>query len=1516
MSKTANIVLFISIFLFLNTTLSLANGVVEFKYIFSDQFFSGENPLGKEIDPDLTKAKEAVITACKAWEAATGGSIKFIPANNPEEADIIFEGWSVKGPGVSIQDEKLCLDENDIGNLFSEYMPEALSFTIFDDCNSECRFPESRDPADADKDHRARIFFHKKTAPWFCVLDEEKVSFDEAQRDVIRGAMREIGHALGLCESPDENADECGLTPPCIRNSASIMCKNQVRCFQEGQDGPVPLGGMDDIAHPGVRDLTRFDKESVLKKFFPGTRILYGRVQDVDGKPIPEAVLSTEDGKFSARANPNGMYSLWHIVPGTYFIKVHHPENDQDVAEIITVSPAAQNMVIKDFKFTKNSQVMHGNTRVIPSAGGPDDIYTVVATFPGAFDRPPGSAKLLLDGQLVSEVSIPSTTGPLPQVFSYYGLTGLKPGEHYYAFKVAQREGDRQQTLNGSFKVSRPSDIRFAVESSPSIVSVGKDNHATVSARLKDKNGEPLAGETVRFQTSFPGFFTPSSGEIVTNAQGIAEIIFTPGSSGNATLTAIPPNGPPVTTSISCTSRPISIALEFHSAGKKSFKVISSLDYFTDKRPVAGEAVKWRLQPSEGCTWEKGPDQKTNPNGKAFGTFTIGTDESRRVSVTTTHIPTGTSGIGSFVFGGSERVQIQPAKDLGKATDFNGPKIQIAAPQSNASFSADSTEIKGKITGFHKISSAGVSVNGGEPGALALGSDGAFKKKISLKDGRSTILIQAEDLLKNTASFSMTIGRLADSTPPALTEPNVGSAIGVKGKQIHFSIRVLDGDSGIDTSKVTAGIRMLEGDTGATVQLYDDGKHGDKEPGDGLFANWWNSSEAGEGFHAVDFYAVDQAGNTGSLEGSAKIFVYDRPEIKKPYLSTTTPMSKESVNVNAVIKDTSGVQSADLLYSADAGRSWNRVDMSSAGATYIGTIPPQGAGTVYYKIKALDLQGFDSETGSYAYIVRDDTGPMISIQQPSTTSTAFTFEPFVLVSGRAGDTDGPGLKSVTCSSGAANTGTIEAWSFRVPLNKGINPITVVAESLNGKLAIDSIEVTYAPKLAAPSFSPDVPHIFTDPVSVEISISDKGAIIRYTTDNTDPTEVSPGVTSPILIAGTTTIKARAYMPGWTPSDTAVGTFTLRKKEKTDVVKAASPPKEKSTVKSESVSSSKEKSAEQPESVPKKETPSLEKKSEAMVSLALQVAAFRDKKFAEDLVKQLKSKGFSAYRVSGKSPGKATWHKVRIGPFKNKEEVETALEGLEKYKKKAIILVDQTGVLPENKEDPKHLAKKDLKTKPAVQTPPVSPKVSSARKKPKAAKSTDQQASEVETKKSTVEETASVIEIAAVPGKDTLPASAPETKKEKLPKAVVKETTPSTGAGKEKEPLAAKSEISDGVSQKERLKSFLRIYSQAYESKNLDKFVALFTYDATENNRPFYEMLSKYRKNMEMIESFKYKIEMTDYAVMEDTGNFTLQGKFLTQFLLHDGTRGEKSGNISMELEASDGSFLVKRLNYGE
>jgi len=117
----------------------------------------------------------------------------------------------------------------------------------------------------------------------------------------------------------------------------------------------------------------------------------------------------------------------------------------------------------------------------------------------------------------------------------------------------------------------------------------------------------------------------------------------------------------------------------------------------------------------------------------------------------------------------------------------------------------------------------------------------------------------------------------------------------------------------------------------------------------------------------------------------------------------------------------------------------------------------------------------------------------------------------------------------------------------------------------------------------------------------------------------------------------------------------------------------------------------------------------------------------------------------------------------------------------------------------------------------------------------------------------------------------------------------------------------------VGQTERLKSFLFLYCQSYESKELDKFAAFFTPDATENNRPFDEVLPEYRKNMEMVQSLNYRIELVEYSLQGNTGNVRLRGKFFTQYLLHKALK-EKTGNISMELIKSGESYLIKRLNY--
>ena len=65
--------------------------------------------MGVDKDPEMVKAKDAVDMACKIWENATGGNMVFAPANNPKEADIIFEGWSKQGPKISTHKGRVCL---------------------------------------------------------------------------------------------------------------------------------------------------------------------------------------------------------------------------------------------------------------------------------------------------------------------------------------------------------------------------------------------------------------------------------------------------------------------------------------------------------------------------------------------------------------------------------------------------------------------------------------------------------------------------------------------------------------------------------------------------------------------------------------------------------------------------------------------------------------------------------------------------------------------------------------------------------------------------------------------------------------------------------------------------------------------------------------------------------------------------------------------------------------------------------------------------------------------------------------------------------------------------------------------------------------------------------------------------------------------------------------------------------------------------------------------------------------
>ena len=147
-SKIADVLLISVALLLFSLTSAFADDIITFKYFFSDRFYYGENPLGNGEDPQFIRTKEAIEAACKVWEKATNGNIVFTLANNQEDADIIFEGWSIKGPKVSLQDGTICI--NGYGNLhlFSDYFPESHGITIFEDCNTICNYPGILDAID------------------------------------------------------------------------------------------------------------------------------------------------------------------------------------------------------------------------------------------------------------------------------------------------------------------------------------------------------------------------------------------------------------------------------------------------------------------------------------------------------------------------------------------------------------------------------------------------------------------------------------------------------------------------------------------------------------------------------------------------------------------------------------------------------------------------------------------------------------------------------------------------------------------------------------------------------------------------------------------------------------------------------------------------------------------------------------------------------------------------------------------------------------------------------------------------------------------------------------------------------------------------------------------------------------------------------------------------------------------------------------------------------------------------
>ncbi|VVB55690.1 Uncharacterised protein [uncultured archaeon] len=113
-----------------------------------------------------------------------------------------------------------------------------------------------------------------------------------------------------------------------------------------------------------------------------------------------------------------------------------------------------------------------------------------------------------------------------------------------------------------------------------------------------------------------------------------------------------------------------------------------------------------------------------------------------------------------------------------------------------------------------------------------------------------------------------------------------------------------------------------------------------------------------------------------------------------------------------------------------------------------------------------------------------------------------------------------------------------AWTYKIVDGK------TVYEGLHN-LPVSSLcgpSKTPSTIVSPPTFSPS-PGTYSNSKNIVISTGTAGATIRYTTDGITPSETSRIYTSAIPISSTTTLKARAWKTGFTPSTITTATYSI-------------------------------------------------------------------------------------------------------------------------------------------------------------------------------------------------------------------------------------------------------------------------------------------------------------------------------------------------------------------------------------
>jgi hypothetical protein len=138
------------------------------------------------------------------------------------------------------------------------------------------------------------------------------------------------------------------------------------------------------------------------------------------------------------------------------------------------------------------------------------------------------------------------------------------------------------------------------------------------------------------------------------------------------------------------------------------------------------------------------------------------------------------------------------------------------------------------------------------------------------------------------------------------------------------------------------------------------------------------------------------------------------------------------------------------------------------------------------------------------------------------------------------------------SSAAANSASVTAPDagtvhLRAEANKSGKVFSSATRTVNITQAV----------VVVPIFNPAAPKTFSGTQSVSLTCGTAGAVIRYTTNGTDPTATSQVFSTPINLTATTTLKTRAFKAGMADSPVVSAVYTMQSQVPTQITLTSSP-----------------------------------------------------------------------------------------------------------------------------------------------------------------------------------------------------------------------------------------------------------------------------------------------------------------------------------------------------------------------